>query len=404
MRRTALPALIALGLATLLGCRSPDYDRPLPVGWAALLPLGPGEPFPPVGNSWTRRAELAPAIERSVTWLRRTNSIRFFPQAGMSHERVLASCVRLGQLLESSTSADAFQRAVADEFEVFKSAGWDGRGGGVLFTAYYTPIFEGSLTQSAHFAYPLYARPDDLVVDRDGKVLGQRGNEGFPYPNRRTIEKYRQLEGRGLELVWLRTPLDAYLCHVQGSAFIELQDGSELRLGFGGTNGREYSSLAEALVQDKQILAQRRGIPAIREWAERYPERVEEYLHRNERYVFFRPIEGTPHGSLDFPVEPLVTLATDKSVFPRGAPVFIDAELATGQGDRQREFRELGLDQDTGGGIRTAGRGDIYVGIGDEAGEIAGRTAAEGQLYYLMLREDLVPLYSFAPADRAPQP
>jgi len=72
----------------------------------------------------------------------------------------------------------------------------------------------------------------------------------------------------------------------------------------------------------------------------------------------------------------------------------VDADLSTGVGSSTRPLNAIFLDQDTGGGIRTAGRADIYVGVGDEAGSVAGRTASEGQLYYLMLREDLVPLYS----------
>jgi membrane-bound lytic murein transglycosylase A len=45
------------------------------------------------------------------------------------------------------------------------------------------------------------------------------------------------------------------------------------------------------------------------------------------------------------------------------------------------------FDQDTGGAIRTAGRADLYLGIGPEAEEAAGRTKIEGQLYYLFLKE-----------------
>ena len=44
------------------------------------------------------------------------------------------------------------------------------------------------------------------------------------------------------------------------------------------------------------------------------------------------------------------------------------------------------FDQDTGSAIRTAGRADLYIGIGPEAEELAGRTKIEGQLYYLFLK------------------
>ena len=51
------------------------------------------------------------------------------------------------------------------------------------------------------------------------------------------------------------------------------------------------------------------------------------------------------------------------------------------------EVHHMMMDQDTGGGIRTAGRADIYLGIGDDAESIAGNTLVEGQLYYLFLKE-----------------
>ena len=49
-------------------------------------------------------------------------------------------------------------------------------------------------------------------------------------------------------------------------------------------------------------------------------------------------------------------------------------------------FSQFMLDQDTGGAIRAAGRADIYMGTGPQAEVLAGRQAAEGQLYYLFLK------------------
>ena len=64
----------------------------------------------------------------------------------------------------------------------------------------------------------------------------------------------------------------------------------------------------------------------------------------------------------------------------------IDTTLP-GRGGRPERFRQLMLDQDTGGAIRTAGRADVYVGIGPAAERRAGATRSEGQLYYLFLRD-----------------
>jgi membrane-bound lytic murein transglycosylase A len=44
------------------------------------------------------------------------------------------------------------------------------------------------------------------------------------------------------------------------------------------------------------------------------------------------------------------------------------------------------LDQDTGGAIRAPGRCDVYMGVGDQAGEMAGQVYEEGQLYYLFVK------------------
>ena len=124
------------------------------------------------------------------------------------------------------------------------------------------------------------------------------------------------------------------------------------------------------------------SLRAIRAWAaETSEETVLEYLGRNESYVFFTPIDGGPHGSLDVPVTPERSVATDKSLFPRGAVVFVSCEIDG------RPFEQVFLDQDTGGAIRTAGRADLYLGVGDEAEERSGRVRSPGQMYYAFLRE-----------------
>jgi len=47
-------------------------------------------------------------------------------------------------------------------------------------------------------------------------------------------------------------------------------------------------------------------------------------------------------------------------------------------------------DQDTGGAIRAPGRADLFMGVGPTAGLKAGGQYAEGQLYYLFLKPDVV--------------
>lgn len=384
-------AVLLAVLVVASGCAStqpePEWDRPLPPGAPALLPLGPDEEPPDVRLDWYGRRRLAEVVDRSLWYLDKPSSEQYFPEAGISHERTRASLERFAELLATSRSADAFARAIDDEFQWYKSAGWDGRGGGVLFTGYCTPILDASLTRTARYRHPLYARPDDLETDPTGKVLGQRTASGLrsEYPTRRRIETSGMLDGT--EVAWLASPMDAYIAHVNGSAVLRLPDGELFRVGFAGHNGHEYTSLREMLIEADALDGETANLASIREWARSSPDDVVDFLHQNARYVFFREIEGTPRGSLNVEVTGRRSLATDKSVFPRGAIVYVDTRLPDG-GPRGKAFRQFMLDQDTGGAIRSAGRADIYLGEGDDAEQLAGATKQPGQLYYLFLRED----------------
>lgn len=360
-----------------------DYGRPLPEGMPALIKLGPEEARPNLAQTWLERESLLPALERSIQWTKLEYAEQFFPIAGISHPRALTSLERFRELLETSRGAGEFDQRVRSEFDYYKSAGWDGQGGGVLFTGYFTPILDGRLTADALYQHPLYALPDDLEKAPDGTILGQRTPEGLrPYPTRQAIEASGSLLGHNLELVYLRDELDAFIAHVNGSAFIRLEDGSLYRLGYSGKNGQPYTSLGQELIKAGEVRAEEMSLAAIRRWARLNPAKVKDYIARNDSYVFFTPIQGNPRGSLNVEVSAQRSLATDKRLFPRGALVFVEAALP---GIPPPGL--MMLDQDTGGAIRTAGRADVYYGIGEDAERYSGSTRAEGQMYYLFLKQ-----------------
>ncbi|MCA9001060.1 MAG: MltA domain-containing protein, partial [Planctomycetes bacterium] len=150
-----------------------------------------------------------------------------------------------------------------------------------------------------------------------------------------------------------------------------------------------YTSLGGELVNDGRISKASLSLGTLRAWAAQNPDLVEEYLHRNDSYVFFAPIDGNPRGSLNLEVTAQRTLATDKTLFPRGALVFVDTVLPI-NGGGSMPFTQMMLDQDTGGAIRTAGRADIYLGVGHVAERMAGTTRSEGQMYYLFLKPEFM--------------
>jgi membrane-bound lytic murein transglycosylase A len=213
------------------------------------------------------------------------------------------------------------------------------------------------------------------------------------YPTRAEIEQDPAKLGlTGRELAWMASKLDAFLVQVQGSARLDPVDGGPpLYIDYAASNGREYTSIGQLLVADGKIERSRLNIPAIRDYFTAHPEELDSYLNRNDRYIFFR--EGSsdrwPVGALGVEVTPLRTLATDKAIFPRGCVVLAKTKLVDAKG-KYRPFEQFMLDQDAGGGIRSPGRADIYAGIGGEAGEIAGRQAHKGRLYYFLLKPERV--------------
>lgn len=387
-----LTSISLLCLLSLVSCVSAppekDFNRQLPFGAPALLPVLDESEWPDLREGFRHREELLGALERSIDWMTLPSSESFFPIEGVSHARAQASLERFRTLLLESPSAESFDAALHREFDLYMSAGWDGRGGGVLFTGYYTPILDGSLVETATHHYPLYGLPNDLVKGSGGAILGRSTDAGLePYPTRATIEASGMLRGKGLELVWFANPLDAFIAHVNGSAIVRLTDGSEERFGYAGNNGREYTSLARELVAAGELTASDCNLPALRRWARENPDKVDRFLARNERYVFFTPIDGNPRGSLNVEVTEGRTLATDKTIFPRGGVVFVTTHPPGARYVDGLPLSRFLLDQDTGGAIRTAGRADVYFGIGEGAEELAGEMKAEGQLYYLFLDE-----------------
>ena len=47
--------------------------------------------------------------------------------------------------------------------------------------------------------------------------------------------------------------LDAFVAHVNGSAFVRLPDGSMAKFGYAGKNGQPYTSLGHELVKDQKL-------------------------------------------------------------------------------------------------------------------------------------------------------
>ncbi len=397
MKNKIFLSALLLVATIIIGCRPQvreakiDYSRPLFPGQPALRKITNPYELPDFTMACLDLRNLRAAINNSLNYLHKPSSRQFFPCGEITHTRAVDSLSAFAQLLDSGLVGKQLNQAVMEKFDVYMSVGCDDRGT-VLFTGYYTPIFDGSLNRSDRFLYPLYRQPDDLVKGPDGQILGRRGSNDqiTPYPSRAVIEASGML--RGKELVWLADPFEAYIAHVQGSAKIKLPDGQLATVGYAANNGHEYRSVAEELLRDGRIPPDQLSLSAMIDYFRKYRDQVDMYIRRNPRFVFFQKEGGSPRGSLNEPVTPMRTIATDKSIFPRGCLAFISTTLPREVGGEvvKQPYSGFALDQDTGGAIRAPGRCDVYIGVGDTAGRLAGQTYQEGRLYYLFLKSTTV--------------
>ncbi len=364
-----------------------DYGRALPPGQLALRKIPP-ELYPDFSRGYADQRGLQRAIRFSIEYLRRPSSQRYFPYGDISHARALASLQTFLTVLSEARSGDELDRVIRERFDVYQSVGCDEQGT-VFYTGYYTPIFEGRRQREGAFQYPLYSYPPDLEKDSEGMILGRRSPDGrlTPYFTRREIEQGGLLRGR--EVAWLKDPFEAYVVSVQGSAKLRQADGSLYELGYAGNNGHNYTPVSEKMIADGVIARDQLSLQTLMRYFREHPQDIQKYTWQNDRFIFFKESRGGPFGSINVPVTTYRTIATDKAVFPRAGLAFLDTTLPEIHNGsvQSRPYAGFACDQDTGGAIRAAGRCDVYFGIGGGAEALAGRTGAEGMLYYIFVKE-----------------
>lgn len=394
MARAALLFLLAVSVA---GCY-PLLKKEVRVPAEALEPV---RFFKPRFRDDLPLQSLVKALRRNLQYLDR------LPDAHLFHygkDTVECWRVRRGQrlfleFLERGPSPEALARFGRKHFQVYKMAGRYGRGK-VLVTGYFEPTFEARMKPDDVYRFPLYRRPEDLQrLDLSlfhpkfrGESIVVRVEEQrvLPYYSRAEIETRRVLQGRGLEIAWLKDPVDVAFLHIQGSGRLRLEDGRVARVGYHAANGRPYRSIGRYLLDRGWIQAEEMSMQSIRAFLREHPDLVEDVLNHNPSYVFFRLRDGGPYGSLNVPLTPGRSLALDHRLFPKGALGFIASRKPVMESPKGiamwSAFSRFVLVQDTGGAIRGAGRADLFWGHGPYAELAAGHMKEQGEIFCLLVR------------------
>jgi membrane-bound lytic murein transglycosylase A len=240
-----------------------------------------------------------------------------------------------------------------------------------LFTGYFEIELNGSRRRHGQYQTPIYRRPPDLGTG--------------PRYSRAEIED-GVLAGRGLELLWVDDPIDAFFLQIQGSGRVRLENGQTIRLGYDAQNGLPYVPIGRLLIERGQIPREKLTMASIRTWMHAHPEAGAALRREDSSYVFFREVKGDgPIGTEKIVLTPGRSLAVDRAYIPLGAPIWLDADE---QFVPNKSVHRLVITQDTGGAIKGLVRGDLFWGSGRAAGDRAGEMDARGR-YYLLLPHSL---------------
>ena len=280
--------------------------------------------------------------------------------------------------------------------------------GEARLTSYFEPVIQASREWSPQFSEPLLKRPSDMITVDLGAFAEAYDNEALrgaprslngringdrivPYPKREAITPYLG------QIIGYAHPADVYNLQVQGSGRLSFADGTQARAQFSAQNGYKWNSALGALRNSGRL--QSPTWTNFRTWLDTNPAEQKSALNADPSYVFFQEETITdfaagPRGAANVPLTPLGSIAVDPAYHPYGAIVFVDGEYGGAP------FQRLFVAQDTGGAIRRGpNRGDVFAGIGAEAGAYAERMNSAGPRWYTLL-----PKSFSAPLAANPQP
>lgn len=170
-----------------------------------------------------------------------------------------------------------------------------------LFTGYYEPVLRGTKKRKGSYQYPLYKKPKNLIISQDlgkfrselagNKIKGRVIDGVFkPYFQRRTLNE--MIGSKDLEpLVWVDSEVDAFFLHIQGSGFVQMLDGSSMRVGYAEQNGRPYVSIGRVLLDMGIGTKEEMSMQFIKKWLRDNPEKTKEILNKNPSYIFLESLK-----------------------------------------------------------------------------------------------------------------
>ena len=380
----------------------PPIVSPPPMTWTAANAMQPVTDAPVLMDDEPAQT-LLNAVDLSLqkfAAMDDSTALRFGSEA-VPVARLLDSLKDFRARLAELGLSENFFRYVRENFIFFSSSAPQ-----VVFTGYYEPLLRGSRLPSPQFPYPLYGRPGDLVtVDLQqyyfykeqnglpGQIKGRvdANNRLVPYFSREEIDFKSRLAGRGLEIVWIDSLVDIFFLHIQGSGIVQLEDGTQIFVGYADQNGLPFRSTGRFLLDKQLIDRSQLSLQGMKAFLKEHPEAIPETMISNPSYIFFQVNQQSATGTFGARLTPWRSIATDARLFPLGALAFIECEKPVFDAERRiigwEKFGRFVLNQDTGGAIRGADRVDLFTGHGELSELVAGNMKQKGRLFFLIKKQ-----------------
>ena len=318
-------------------------------------------------------APLAEAIDREIEIMRKKPGTMAIGSTPVSYADYAAKTLAPLAALARQGPA-AFCDALPKRFTFLRNGGV----GAGTFTAYHNPVIRASRTKKAPYLYPLYRKPPAPLSALPTAEI-QKG----------------ALDGKGLELIYLADPTEVNALHVEGSATVFFEDNTTIAVNADGHNGHPYQNIGKLVAADNKIPKSQVtpvGMTRARKYFMDHPDELWIYWAKNPHFVWFKEKPLPPGGAASGKFGPLTagrSLAVDGAFVPLGAAVWFRTDMPRIADNKVASWISYGrvaLGQDTGAGIKGAGRVDVFFGTGEYAQQASAVTTRPGEIYVLLGR------------------
>ncbi len=158
---------------------------------------------PPFSDDMDYQSFLS-AAQSHIEFLEKNGSGRVTSTFGEIHFPIswlVESLKDFTEKIKQNPTPRELQHFIVENFTIYQAGGREGkRGRQMLVTGYYEPVFEGNLTKTAPYLYPIYSPPDDLVKEKtkggNKTRIGRITDNGFSnYWSRSEIETLDVIKG-----------------------------------------------------------------------------------------------------------------------------------------------------------------------------------------------------------------